>query len=271
MDLLPTLADLAEIPFETQKSLDGISLKPLLMGKSSMDSDRTIVNYWNKQTSVRSQNFRLAADGALYDLVADYSQTKNVAETFPSEYQKLTQVKNKWLSEVLIELPKEDIRPLIIGHPAIATTQLPVSEGTAHGNIKRSNQHPNDSHMTNWLSKEDFISWEVALEQEGDFEINLYYACSKENVGTELSMSFGESFLTNKIILENNAPLIGMEHDNVPREESYIKDFKPLKLGVVHLKAGSGSLKVQSNSLLKANDLDIKLLTLRRLNSSNQK
>jgi hypothetical protein len=271
IDLLPTLADLAEIPFVTQKSLDGISLKPLLMGKSSMDSDRTIVNYWNKQTSVRSQNFRLAADGALYDLVADYSQTKNVAETFPSEYQKLTQVKNKWISEVLTELPKEDNRPLIIGHPALATTQLPVSEGTAHGNIKRSNQHPNDSHMTNWLSKEDFISWEVALEQEGDFEINLYYACSKENVGTELSMSFGNSFLTNKIIMENNAPLIGMEHDNVPREESYIKDFKPLKLGVVHLKAGSGSLKVQSNSLLKANDLDIKLLTLTRLNSSNQK
>jgi hypothetical protein len=84
-------------------------------------------------------------------------------------------------------------------------------------------------------------------------------------------MSFGNSFLTNKIIMENNAPLIGMEHDNVPREESYIKDFKPLKLGVVHLKAGSGSLKVQSNSLLKANDLDMKLLTLTRLNLSKQK
>jgi hypothetical protein len=194
-----------------------------------------------------------------------------VAEAFPYEFQKLTQVKNKWLAEVLTELPKEDNRPLIIGYPALATTQLPVSEGTAHGNIKRSNQHPNDSHMTNWLNKEDFISWEVALEQEGDFEINLYYACSKENIGTELSMSFGESSLTNKITTENNAPLIGMEHDNVPREESYIKDFKPLKLGVVHLNAGSGTLKVQSKSLLKANDLDMKLLTLTRINSSKSK
>jgi arylsulfatase A-like enzyme len=272
MDLLPTLADLAEIPLVPTKPLDGTSLKPLLLGKqTSLDTNRILVSYWNKQTSVRSQNFRLAADGALYDLVADYSQTKNVAEAFPKEYQKLTQVKNKWLTEVLTELPKEDIRPLIIGHPAIATTQLPVSEGTAHGNIKRSNQHPNDSHMTNWLNNEDFISWEVALEQEGDFEINLYYACSKDNVGTELSMYFGDTSLTNKISKENNVPLIGMEHDNVPREESYIKDFQPLKLGVVHLKAGSGTLKVQSNSLLKANDLDIKLLTLTRLNSSNQK
>jgi arylsulfatase A-like enzyme len=266
MDLLPTLADLAEIPFKTQKPLDGTSLKPLLMGKhSAIDPDRTIVNYWNKQTSVRSQNFRLSADGSLYNLVDDYAQTKNVATVYPSEYQKLMLVKSKWESEVLTELPLDDKRPLIIGHPSMKLTQFPVSDGIAHGNMKRSNQHPNDSHMTNWLSKEDFISWEVALEQEGEFEINLYYACSKENIGTELSLSFGDAFLTNKISSENNVPLIGMEHDNVPREESYVKEFKPLKLGSMHLKAGSGTMKIFSNSLLKGNDLEIKSVTLKRL------
>jgi hypothetical protein len=268
MDLLPTLADLAEIPFTSQKPLDGTSLKPILMGnQTSVDSDRFIVSYWNKQISVRSQNFRLSADGALYNLVDDYAQTTNVATTFSADYQKLLQVKNTWESDVLTELPKEDNRPLIIGHLGLPITQLPVSEGFGHGNIKRSNQHPNDSHMTNWLSKEDFISWEVALEQEGDFEISLYYACSKENVGTALSMSFGDSVVTGKITKENNVPLFGMEYDLVPREESYMKDFRPLNLGSVHLKAGSGTLKVFSNSLLKANDLDVKLVTLRRLNS----
>lgn len=267
MDLLPTLADFAEVPIISQKPLDGSSLKPQLMGEPTLlNSDRFIVNYWNNQTSVRSQNFRLSADGALYDLETDYSQTKNVSTIFPLEYQKLKDVKNNWESDVLSELPKEDNRPLIIGHTDLQLTQLPVSEGLGHGNIIRSNQYPNDSHMTNWLNEEDFISWDVALETEGDFEISLYYACSKENIGTELSIAFGNSFLTNKIIKENNAPLLGMEHDNVPREESFIKDFKPLKLGVMHLKPGSGTLKIFSNSLLKANDLDIKLVTLRRIN-----
>jgi hypothetical protein len=56
-----------------------------------------------------------------------------------------------------------------------------------------------------------------------------------------------------------------MENDIVPREESYLKDFRPLNLGSVHLKAGSGTLKIFSNSLLKANDLDVKLVSLRRL------
>jgi arylsulfatase A-like enzyme len=267
MDLLPTLADLANIPLDSKKPLDGKSLKRFLLGQQdSYDADRIIVNYWNNQTSVRSQNFRLSADGALYNLEVDYNQTKNVANAFPSEYQKLLTVKKNWELEVLTELPKEDKRPLIIGHPDLKLTQLPVSEGLGHGNIKRSNQFPNDSHLTNWLTKEDFISWDVALEKEGNFKIDVYYSCSKDNIGTELSISFGENSVKNVVKKENNVPLIGMEHDTVPRDESYIKDFISLNLGTIHLNPGKGTLKLMSPNLLKANDLDIKLVTLRRIN-----
>ena len=267
MDLLPTLADLANIPLDSKKPLDGKSLKPFLLGQpNSYDADRMIVNYWNNQSSVRSQNFRLSADGALYNLEEDYHQTKNVANAFPSEYQKLLTVKKNWELEVLSELPKEDKRPLIIGHPDLKLTQLPVSEGLGHGNMKRSNQFPNDSHLTNWLTKEDFISWEVALEKEGNFKIDVYYSCSKDNIGTELSVSFGENSVKNVLKKENNVPLIGMEHDAVPRDESYIKDFISLNLGTIHVKPGKGTLKLMSQNLLKANDLDIKLVTLRRIN-----
>jgi arylsulfatase A-like enzyme len=267
MDLMPTLADLANIPMDSKKPLDGKSLKLLLLGQpNSYAADRMIVNYWNNQSSVRSQNFRLSADGALYNLDEDYHQTKNVANAFPSEYQKLLTVKKNWELEVLSELPKEDTRPLIIGHPDLKLTQLPVSEGLGHGNIKRSNQFPNDSHLTNWLTKEDFISWDVALEKEGNFKIDVYYSCSKDNIGSELSVSFGENSVKNVIKKENNVPLIGMEHDTVPRDESYIKDFIPLNLGTIHLKPGKGMLKLMSQNLLKASDLDIKLVTLRRIN-----
>jgi arylsulfatase A-like enzyme len=267
MDLLPTLAELANIPLDSKKPLDGKSLKPFLLGQPNFyDADRMIVNYWNNQSSVRSQNFRLSADGALYNLEEDYHQTKNVANAFPSEYQKLLTVKKNWELEVLSELPKEDKRPLIIGHPDLKLTQLPVSEGLGHGNIKRSNQFPNDTHLTNWLTKEDFISWEVALEKEGNFKIDVYYSCSKDNIGTELSVSFGENSVKNVLKKENNVPLIGMEHDAVPRDESYIKDFISLNLGTIHLKPGKGTLTLMSQNLLKANDLDIKLVTLRRIN-----
>ena len=50
------------------------------------------------------------------------------------------------------------------------------------------------------------------------------------------------------------------------RHESFIKDFISLNLGTIHLKQGKGTLKLMSQNLLKANDLDIKLVTLRRIN-----
>ena len=76
----------------------------------------------------------------------------------------------------------------------------------------------------------------------------------------------GENSVKNVLKKENNVPLIGMEHDAVPRDESYIKDFISLNLGTIHWKPGKGTLKLMRQNLLKANDLDIKLVTLRRIN-----
>ena len=37
-------------------------------------------------------------------------------------------------------------------------TQIPARDGTAHGNIKRSNMWPNCSYFTNWTSLDDSIN-----------------------------------------------------------------------------------------------------------------
>jgi hypothetical protein len=47
--------------------------------------------------------------------------------------------------------------------------------------------------------------------------------------------------------------------------ESFMKDFISLNLGTNQLKLGKGTLTLMSQNLLKANDLDIKLMTLRRI------
>ncbi|NBO50616.1 MAG: hypothetical protein EBU80_13065 [Chitinophagia bacterium] len=67
------------------------------------------------------------------------------------------------------------------------------------------------------------------------------------------------------IAVANNAPLLGMEHDKVVREESYVKDFKPMKLGMIQLKKGKGLLELYSKKLLQPNDLECNLITLRRV------
>ncbi len=52
MDLLPTLADLADVPIKKEKPLDGVSLVPLLTGGSSEWPDREIFSHWAGRVSV---------------------------------------------------------------------------------------------------------------------------------------------------------------------------------------------------------------------------
>jgi arylsulfatase A-like enzyme len=50
IDLLPTLASLAQIPINTTKTLDGKNLKPLIFGDRKGWKGRLIFNYWNGKT-----------------------------------------------------------------------------------------------------------------------------------------------------------------------------------------------------------------------------
>ena len=69
IDLLPTLADLADIPLNSSKPLDGRSLRPLLLGEQADWSDREIFSHWRGRVSVRTQRFRLDHQGRLFDII----------------------------------------------------------------------------------------------------------------------------------------------------------------------------------------------------------
>jgi hypothetical protein len=56
-----------------------------------------------------------------------------------------------------------------------------------------------------------------------------------------------------------------MEHDKVERDESYVKDFKPMELGKLYLKKGNGRLTLSSTLLNAKDDLECNMITLRRV------
>jgi arylsulfatase A-like enzyme len=55
MDLLPTLAGLANVPLTGTKPLDGLSFKSQLLGGKEMMTERMIFSHWNKKVSVRTR------------------------------------------------------------------------------------------------------------------------------------------------------------------------------------------------------------------------
>jgi arylsulfatase A-like enzyme len=265
IDLFPTLIDLAGLSWKNPKPFDGISLKNILLDKIPPTPNRIIPSFWANETSVRSQRFRLSNKDELFDMIHDPNQTKNVATAFPDEYQQLKSWKEKWLKEVRSELPLQDLRPLIVGNKKMTMTTLPAAEAEPMGNIKRSSKHPNDSYFLGWKSSTDKITWNVEVEEDGIFEIEVFYACSEKNIGTALEIKFNDASIAQKISEANNVPVMGMEHDKVERDESYVKDFKPMKLGNVALKKGRGIMELSSKNLLSPDDLECNMITFRRI------
>jgi arylsulfatase A-like enzyme len=266
-DIFPTLVELTGIEYKQTKAFDGLSLKKILLEEKDEQLDNRIIpTYWSGKTSIRSNSFRLTNDNSLYDMRKDPDQTININNEFPDQLNQLLQWKNEWQKNVLSEMPKKDTRPLVVGHPALNLTILPSSEANGKGQVIRSNKHPNSSYFKQWRTSEDEVIWDIEVEKNGLFEVEIYYACSESTVGSEVKLEFNGSNIIGKIITANETPLIGMEHDRFIREESYTKNFIPMKLGNINLTKGQGQLKLSVPILKKQDDFELSVLTLRRIN-----
>ena len=143
---------------------------------------------------------------------------------------------------------------------------MPARDGDGHGNIKRSSRHPNCSYFTNWIAVDDKITWDVEVLADGDFEIEVYYTCPKEDVGAVFELSFGAEKITREIRQPHDPPVVGMKNNRVKGTESYVKDFKPLKLGTLHLKKGQGTLELKALEMPGSQVMDFRLLMFKNVN-----
>ncbi len=271
IDLLPTLADLAGVDVTSEKPLDGVSLAPLLAGGEADQAslDRQIFSHWAGRVSVRTQQFRLDHRGRLYDMTRDPGQHQDISREQPAIAKRLRTAVAQWKQELLPGL-NEDNRPFLVGHPDFRYTQLPARDAQPHGNIKRSNRYPNCSYFTNWTSLDDRITWDVEVAAAGTYDVVLYYTCAEQDVGATVELSLNESSLTGQVLTAHDPPLRGAANDRVERTESYVKDFRPLKLGAIALEKGRGTLTLRALNIPGDQALDFRLLMLNRVGKSRR-
>jgi len=243
IDIFPTLTDLAGIPTANRKPLDGKSLKPLLLGKGGDWPDRMIFSLQGKKVSVRTQQYRLDQDGKLFDMVADPMQDRDVATEKPDVATRLRTAQAQWRAEMLPKVGPDD-RPFTVGYGRI--TRLPARDGVAGGGVKRSANPPNSSYFTHWTSLEDRITWHIEVGRAGLYDADLYYTCPALDVGARVELGFLGQSVSSVVRDAWDPPPLGAAFDRVPRIESYVKNFRPLRLGTVRLEKGTGELTLRA-------------------------
>ena len=260
IDLLPTLVDLTGSVHKPDKEIDGKSLAPLLLNKAEDWPDRMLVNQWRDRVSIRNQRFRLDNEGQLFDIDTDPGQSRNVSGQFPKVLRQMVQARQDFTDNVLVGLPKEDERPFTLGHADYRYTQMPARDAYATGQIQRSNRWPNSSFFTNWKSSQDSIVWQVDVLHEDDYQVDLYYTCAPQNVGCDIRLSIGSSEIQTTISEPFDPPFLYPEKDRDERGESFVKPFKPKRMGTIHLSEGYQKMVLTSPRIPGESAIDFRLL-----------
>jgi len=263
IDILPTLADLAGIKWKTPKLLDGVSLRPLLEGDDPIWPDRLIFSQQRNRFSVRTRQFRLDPDGLLFDMIKDPGQKQDVAAANPEVAARLREAVRRFSAEVKPFVGPDD-RPYPVGFAK--ATWLPARDGVAHGGIERSARAPNCSFFTKWTKKEDWITWNVEVLKSGDYTAELYYTCPAADVGSTIELSLNRAHVSARVEDAWDPPLVGRSEDRVNRgAESYVKEFRPLQLGTIHLERGRGQMTIRATDIPGRQVADVRYLILTRV------
>lgn len=119
VDLYPTLLDMANVPVPKQQKIDGISIFPLLQGKSI--EDRTL--YWHyphygnqggePSSIIREGDWKLIhyyEDGRneLYNLTLDGAESEPLNSQYPRQVRSLRQKLFQWLRQTKANMPAVD-------------------------------------------------------------------------------------------------------------------------------------------------------------------
>lgn len=279
IDLLPTLTALAGVERVGDMPLDGRDVSPLLLGAAAEWPDRMIVTTWGGRLSVRTQQFRLDQQGMLYDMTTDPSQTTPVNEREPQVAARLQAAAAAMRRELLSgaestaappggrkkKSPNESVdpRPYPVGYREFPVAMLPARDGKPHGTVRRSSSAPNCSYFVNWTSRGDRLEWLLDVHTTGRYEVVIDYTCPVADAGSLVELSMGGSKLSGRVEPGWDPPLY-TNQDTLPRPpaESQMKEFRPLRLGVIELTKGEGPLVLRALEIPGQSVMDVRRVTL---------
>jgi arylsulfatase A-like enzyme len=171
IDILPTLADLCDIPLSEDLKLDGMSLTPLLLSRGEAWPDRTLFvqshriehpQPW-RQSAVMSDRYRLVNGEELYDMEDDPQQVSTIAAEHHGIVKIMRREYEDWYEYVSERF--DEYCPIVLGSPEQNPATLTCHDW--HGPAVPWNQ----GHILRRLEANGF--WAVEVARAGRYEITL--------------------------------------------------------------------------------------------------
>ena len=168
-DILPTLAELCELP-KPSSDINGTSIAKLLQGKQSKLKDRKIViQYSNRDTTairwdhaiVLWDKWRLIGSNNLYDIATDPHQDKNVANQYPDVAQAMRDHYEQWYAEAKIRFDKP--RFITVGSDEAKSLTLYSNDW----------QGGYCDNPPNLVAANTMGYWDIEIEKAGTYEFEL--------------------------------------------------------------------------------------------------
>ncbi|MBE0675581.1 MAG: arylsulfatase [Bacteroidales bacterium] len=166
-DLLPTMIDMCGLKSPENPVFDGMSLVPLLKGRTKKFRDRMlVVEYENpykpeENKAVMWEKWRLVKHDELYDLASDPGQETDVSGQNPKVVRAMRDFYDRWKEETLSDYNKP--RYIHVGNSAQNPVILYSSDWTG--------SYADNS--ANLFSANTFGTWYLAVDTKGTYEITL--------------------------------------------------------------------------------------------------
>jgi len=250
IDILPTILGLCNIKYVPEKSLDGIDLSKVILGKED-PSDRYIYSreaYQNIDkcsASVRDMKYRLvktSSDTVLYDMISDPFQLNDLSAREPEIKKSMAELLGKWEYELVRAYsPVTTIRA---GFSDEKSFILPVQDAVISGNLRYSSIHPNQAYTEGWKEAGDSLYWNLAIENAGLYNVELQYGCQPGKQGSEFILSS----VTDSLIFRIDVPfesVILPERDYVKRSESVERTWTWMKTGNLEITPGKAQIMLK--------------------------
>jgi len=268
IDILPTLVSLCELEPPVTLPLDGFDLSDLMLSYSDTLPQRL---YFTKKSTesiipdgaARSDRYRMVienGDTMLFDMLNDPGQKTDVSSMEKEMTNSLAIAYYKWYNDVTSEYtPDTEIR---IGYGGEKTAYLPAHEAGFSGNIHFMEGHGwAHDWLVNWVSQSDSIYWDVVVDQQSTFSVELLYSCPEEFPGSQLSIHSGKSEQLTRIINAHN-PEYFPSPDRVERIEVYEKDWGKLAMGTIKISDGRQRIVLKAQHIPHGQVGEIKGLQL---------